>query len=57
MNLILIQRGYPPAIIKVDDKRRMEYYQALETASSKGKCNDFVYVVKSVVKEGLQLYY
>jgi Fic family protein len=32
MNLILIRNGYPPAIVRVDD--RLEYYRSLQAADS-----------------------
>lgn len=54
MNLILMQHGYPPVVIKVAD--RLSYIEALEKASTTGETDDFVDVVADAVESGLQKY-
>jgi len=52
MNYILMQKGYPPAIIR--NERRKEYYLALEQAD-KGNPKAFIELVANEVKANLQL--
>ena len=56
MNLILLQAGYPQAIIKVSN--RAEYIQAIEKYQQGGDNNysDFYKVVLQSVKDSLDLY-
>jgi len=56
MNLILLQNGYPQAIIKVAN--RAEYIQAVEKyqQSSNNDYNDFYKVVLQSVNDSLELY-
>ena len=56
MNLILLQNGYPQAIIKVSN--RAEYVQAIEKyqQSSNNDYNDFYKVVLKSVNDSLDLY-
>ena len=56
MNLMLLQSGYPQAIIKVSN--RAEYIQAVEKyqQSSNNDYNDFYKVVLQSVNESLNLY-
>jgi len=56
MNLILLQNGYPQAIIKVSN--RVEYIQAIEKyqQSSDNAYNDFYQVVLKSVNDSLNLY-
>ncbi|MCP4131281.1 MAG: Fic family protein [bacterium] len=54
MNLILIQNGYPPAVIKM--KERARYINAIEKAQTREDLSDFYAVVAGSVKESLELY-
>jgi len=56
MNLILLQNGYPQAIIKVSS--RAQYIQAIETAqaSKNLECEDFYKFILNSVNESLDLY-
>ncbi len=56
MNLVLLQNGYPQAIIKVSN--RAEYIQAIEKyqQSSDNDYNDFYQVVLKSVNDSLDLY-
>lgn len=54
MNLILLQHGYPIAILKGDSKNRLIYYQALEEAQTEGNKAIFIELVALNVKEVLQ---
>lgn len=56
MNFILMSRGYPPAIIKAKQERRLEYYKLLEEASLDGKTEPFVEFVADSVEESLLRY-
>lgn len=51
MNLILLQHGYPIAILKGDSDNRMKYYQALEDAQINGDKSNFLQLVALNVKE------
>ncbi|RLA82953.1 MAG: hypothetical protein DRG78_05790 [Epsilonproteobacteria bacterium] len=54
MNLILIQNGYPPAVIKVSN--RVEYIQAIEKAQNENILDDFHMVIAKAVNESLDTY-
>ncbi len=54
MNLILLQHGYPVAILKGDSQSRLKYYQALEDAQVHGDKQDFISMVALSVKEVLE---
>lgn len=53
MNLILIQNGYPPAIIKM--QKRREYLDAIQNADNKNM-NDFYNFIADAELESLELY-
>ena len=53
MNLRLIQAGYPPVIIKVED--RFKYYEALETANS-GDIRPFIRFIARCTEQSLDGY-
>ena len=53
MNLILMQRGHPPAVIKNETKEE-EYYRAL-MEGDKGDLESFVHLVATEVANSLQL--
>lgn len=54
MNLILLQYGYPPAIIRV--KNRADYILAVEKAQNNHDLQRFYMVVANAVKESIQDY-
>lgn len=56
MNMILMQFGYPPAIIKAKPEQRIRYYETLEMASVHGQTKEFVQLIADCVEEGLQHY-
>ena len=53
MNLILLQNGFPIAVIKGDTDSRMKYYNALENSRTDNKV-EFVLLVAELVKESLE---
>jgi Fic family protein len=54
MNLILIQAGYPPAIIKPGD--REAYIKALQHAQLRGDTDPFLLFIAQAVEESLSIY-
>jgi Fic family protein len=54
MNLLLMQEGYPPAIIHV--KNRSVYIDALSTADTTGNSDDFYMLVARAVQHSLDIY-
>ncbi len=54
MNLILLQHGYPLAIIGGDYDSRMAYYNALEKASTDK--SEFITLIANKVKQNLERY-
>lgn len=54
MNLILEQSGYPPAIIRKED--RLKYINSLETGRSSGSLDDFNKIVGEAVEHSLDIY-
>jgi len=54
MNLILIQNGFPPAVIKVTN--RVEYIQAIEKAQNENILDDFYEVIAKATNESLDTY-
>lgn len=54
MNLLLMQEGYPPAIIKVSD--RVAYLDALSKADTTGDLNDFYILIALAVEQSLDIY-
>ena len=54
MNLLLLQTGYPPAIIKKED--RLMYINALEKAQLTGDVTDFYEVILKAVLYSLEQY-
>jgi len=55
MNLELIKQGYPPAIIKVEN--RLEYYKALDLAHTKKEYKAFMQFICKVVEESFEPYF
>ncbi|WP_259391902.1 Fic family protein [Paenibacillus thiaminolyticus] len=56
MNLILMEHGYPPAIVKAADAARLRYYETWEEASVQGHLQPFVSLIMECVAESLQAY-
>jgi len=54
MNLVLLQHGYPPAVIRVQD--RVAYIQAIEKAQNEGLLDDFYEVIVDAVDKSLDTY-
>lgn len=54
MNLILLQNGYPIAILKGDNHKRLEYYKALEAVQVDSDPLHFYKLVFDEVAESLQ---
>lgn len=53
MNLILIQNGFPIAILKGNTESRLQYYNALEKAQVENDKSDFHQLIFETVKESL----
>ncbi|MBS1573544.1 MAG: Fic family protein, partial [Bacteroidetes bacterium] len=54
MNLILLQNGFPIAILKGDTDSRLRYYKALETAQTENNKQPFIDLIKENVKETME---
>jgi len=54
LNLELMKSGYPPIVIKTDN--RLRYYSALDKAHTSGDNKNFVEIVKEEVNKTLDLY-
>lgn len=54
LNLELMKNGFPPIVIKNDN--RVKYYSALDKAHTSGDNKDFVEIVKEEVNKTLDLY-
>lgn len=54
MNLLLMQEGYPPAIIRKED--RLAYINDLEKAQTGGDLDDFYNVIYEAVDRSLDIY-
>ncbi len=54
MNLILMMSGYPPAIIKPED--RLDYINALESAQLGGTLDPFIDLILQAVDNSLDIY-
>lgn len=54
LNFELMKDGYPPAIIRADDRR--DYYDALDKAATTGDYDDFILMVRDAVERSLDLY-
>jgi len=53
MNLILLQNGYTPAVIKMADRKK--YIEAIETART-NNMTDFYNLILDAEKESLEVY-
>lgn len=54
MNLILMQHGYPPAIIS--PKERLKYIRSLEKAQMGGSLDDYLHLICQAVERSLNIY-
>jgi Fic family protein len=54
MNLILMIYGYPPAIIRPED--RLEYIKSLENAQMGGSLNKYIALIARAVERSLDIY-
>lgn len=54
MNLILMQNGYVPSIIKVED--RVKYIQAIEKAQNQNIVDDFYKIIAKSVDKNIDFY-
>ena len=54
MNLVLLQHGYPIAILKGDTDNRLNYYVALETAQTTGNKQPFLLLIANNVKDTIE---
>ncbi len=54
MNLVLLQHGYPIAILKGDTQSRLQYYAALEAAQTKNDKQPFYELIAANVKDTLE---
>ncbi|HEX5155074.1 MAG TPA: Fic family protein [Parafilimonas sp.] len=54
MNLILLQHGYPIAILKGDAESRLQYYSALEQAQVNNDKQPFLELIAITLKEALE---
>lgn len=55
MNLILMQNGFPAAVLPVE--RRLEYYNALDLAHTTGDYEPFIKLVGEIVEEAFKRYW
>jgi Fic family protein len=54
MNLILMQNGYPPALIRTRD--RLKYIKSLEQAQLGGSKSDYYQIISDAVNRSLDIY-
>ena len=54
MNLLLMQAGYPPAVIRKEE--RLEYINSLEKAQKNGGLDDFYNLIYKAVDRSLDIY-
>ena len=55
LNLELMKDGYPPVIIKAEN--RLAYYEALDKAHTRKDYKDFIDLVATEEKDSLDLYF
>jgi Fic family protein len=55
MNFELVKSGFPPAILHVE--KRLEYYETLDRAHTKGDCVPFLLLIAKMVEEGFEPYW
>ncbi|MCF6806958.1 Fic family protein [Thiotrichales bacterium 19S9-12] len=55
MNLILMQNGYPAAILPVE--KRLEYYNALDIAHTQNNYEPFIELISQIVEDAFKTYW
>ncbi|TYT74673.1 Fic family protein [Desulfobotulus mexicanus] len=55
MNLELMKSGFPPVILPVE--KRLEYYEALDTAHTKNNYDPFLILIGDIVESGFRPYW
>ena len=55
MNFELMKSGFPPAILPVE--KRLEYYETLDRAHTKGEYAPFLLLIAKMVEEGFEPYW
>ncbi|MFT8392193.1 MAG: Fic family protein [Sporolactobacillus sp.] len=56
MNLLLMQHGYPPVIVKASGESEVAYYQTLESGDTTGDREPFVSFIKETEEQALMTY-
>lgn len=56
MNLILMQHGFPPAIVKAENEIRAKYYNTLEIASTTNNTVPFIHFISECIESTLEKY-
>lgn len=56
MNLVLMEYGFPPAIVKAANDARLKYYETLEMASIRKELKPFVQLISECVEDSLKKY-
>ncbi|SHJ36372.1 Fic family protein [Lutispora thermophila] len=56
MNFILMQNGYPPAVVKADEKDKAAYYKTLEHGQTTGDVEPFIEFICTCVEKTLEGY-
>lgn len=54
MNLLLMQEGYPPALIRKED--RLQYINAIEKGQLHGKMDDYYHIIYRGIERSLDIY-
>lgn len=54
MNILLMQKGYPPALIRKEDRAR--YIDAVEKGQLKGELSDYYQIIYEAVERSLNIY-
>ncbi len=55
INLELMKSGFPPAVLKVED--RLAYYKALDLAHTTGNYDPFIKIISNVVEKSFEPYF
>ena len=55
MNFELMKNGFPPVVLKVEN--RLAYYEALDKAHTLGDYKPFIALVSSLVEESFEPYW
>lgn len=55
MNLLLMQEGYPPALIRKED--RLQYIDAIEKGQLTGELKDYYQVIRAAIDHSFDIYF